>query len=80
MYLTHKGEGAFWPAGEVRVRGRGPVRVTVDAARPTDLQRHLGVQRRVWLGTLAATRPGKKRVPLADACGRYVDHYITFRR
>ncbi len=80
MYLTHKGQGAFWPAGELHVRGRDSVRVTVDAARPSQLQRDLGVERRVWLGTLAATRPGTGRmVPLHDACGQYVDHYVTFR-
>ena len=80
MYLTHQGQGAFWPAGALRVRGGGPVPVTVEAARPSQLQRDLGVERRVWLGGLAATRPGAKRVPLRDACGRYVDHYVTFRR
>ena len=77
MYLTHQGQGAFWPAGEVRVRDGAPVQVTVDAERPTRLQRDLGVERRVWLGTLAATRPGAKQVALNDACGRYVDHYTV---
>jgi hypothetical protein len=77
MYLTKKGQGAFWPAGEVRVRGGGPVAVTVDAARPSQLQRGLGVERRVWLGTLAATQPGAKRVALQDACGQYVDHFTV---
>jgi hypothetical protein len=77
MYLTHQGQGAFWPAGEVRVRERGPVRVTVDAARPTAFQRTLGVERRVWLGTLAASRPGSERVALGEACGRYVDHFTV---
>ena len=77
MYLTEQGQGAFWPAGEVRVRGRAPVRVTVDAARPSGLQRDLGVHRRVWLGRLAASRPGGERVALQDACGQYVDHYTV---
>jgi hypothetical protein len=77
MYLTHQGQGAFWAAGEVRVRGGGPVSVTVDAARPSRRQRGLGVERRIWLGTLAATRPGKKRVALHDACGQYVDHFTV---
>jgi hypothetical protein len=82
MYLTQKGQGAFWPAGEVRVSGGGTVSVTVDAARPSQLQRDLGVERRVWLGTLAATRSGApKRVALHDACGQYVDHFtVTSRR
>jgi len=80
MYLTHKGEGAFWPAGRISVRGGDPVRVTVDAPRPSELQRDLGVDRGVWLGTLAATQPGLQRVPMRDACGRYVDHFITFQQ
>ncbi|HVL19184.1 MAG TPA: hypothetical protein VM387_14360, partial [Gemmatimonadales bacterium] len=43
MYLAVMGQGAFWPAGEVRVGGSGPVTVTVDAARPSQLQRDLDV-------------------------------------
>ncbi|HSF02771.1 MAG TPA: hypothetical protein VLA62_07170, partial [Solirubrobacterales bacterium] len=77
MYLTEQGQGAFWPAGEVRVRERAPLRVTVDAARPSRRQRDLGVQRRVWLGRLAASRPGGERIALRDACGQYVDHYTV---
>jgi hypothetical protein len=80
MYLTHQGQGAFWPAGGLEVAERGPVVVTVEAARPTQRQRDLGVERKVWMGDLAATRPGVKRIPLRDACGKYVDHYVTFRR
>ncbi len=79
MYLTHQGQGAFWPAGRLRATGAGSVTVTVSAARPTRLQRLLGVRRQVWLGPLAATRPGDAReVPIRRACGRFVDHF-TFR-
>jgi hypothetical protein len=74
MYLTHQGEGAFWPAGDVRSEG-GPVTVTVRAAEPSGLQRRLGVKREVWLGTLAATRSGSRQVALRDSCGSYVDHF-----
>ena len=35
----------------------------------------LGVRRQVWLGTLAATRPGASQIPIRRACGRFVDHY-----
>jgi hypothetical protein len=77
MYLTHKGQGAFWPAGEVRVRGPAPVPVAVEAARPTQLQRDLGVPRKVWLGRVAASRLGEHSVALSDACGRYVDHFTV---
>jgi hypothetical protein len=75
MYLTHQGQGAFWPAGEVRGGAEGPVTVIVRAARPTGRQRDLGVTRQVWLGRLAASRPGSEQVPLREACGRYVDHF-----
>ncbi len=79
MYLTHQAQGAFWSAGSVRVARPGPVRVRVTAARPTRLQRLLGVRRQVWLGPLAATMPGSvAEVPIDRACGRYVDHF-TFR-
>jgi hypothetical protein len=77
MYLTHQGQGAFWAAGEVRAGGGGSVPVTVSAARPSRLQRDLGVRRQVWLGTLTATRPGARRVALHDACGLYVDHFTV---
>jgi hypothetical protein len=79
MYLTHQAQGAFWAAGNLRVAHRGPVRVQVSAAKPTRLQRLLGVRRRVWLGPMAATMPGSvTQVPIHRACGRYVDHF-TFR-
>ncbi len=78
MYLTHQGQGAFWPAGTLRAPKAGPVTVRVSAAEPTRLQRLLGVRRQVWLGPLAATRPGSTQVPIRRACGRFVDHY-TFR-
>ena len=79
MYLTHQGQGAFWPAGKARGRAGGSTAVTVSAARPSRLQRLLGVKRQVWLGTLAATRPGVKLVALHDACGLYVDHFTVQR-
>jgi hypothetical protein len=78
MYLTHQGQGAFWPAGELEVTARRPVSVTVSAREPSSLQRALGVDRRVWLGTLAASRVGPPaQAPLTRACGRYVDHYLA---
>jgi hypothetical protein len=87
MYLTHQGQGSFWPVGEVEVPANGsaaasgePVRVDVAAAEPSALERALGAPRRVWLGELAATRldptagSTPRAVALADACGDYVDH------
>jgi hypothetical protein len=53
----------------------------VRAAEPTGLQRALGVERRVWLGDLAAT-PQERPVAettLERACSRYVDHFALDR-
>jgi len=76
MYFTHQGQGAFWPAGEVSVKKAGPVKITITAGRPSALQRLLGVRRRVWLGSIAASPMGATRsVPLTRSCGAYIDHY-----
>ena len=76
MYLTHQGEGAWWDAGTIAVKGGGPVTISVSAERPSRLQRLLGVRRQVWLGGVAASRATKAHtVPIGQACGRYVDHY-----
>ena len=74
MYIDHKGQGSFWSAGSVDAR-RGMTTVTVRAEQPTGLQRLLGVKRQVWLGYVAATRPGVGHVPLRAACGHDVDHW-----
>jgi hypothetical protein len=78
MYIDHKGQGSFWAAGRVRSNG-GAVRVTVRAQQPTGLQRTFGVERQVWLGSLAATRPGSRTTPLDNACGQFVDHWQSPR-
>jgi hypothetical protein len=81
MYLTHQGEGSYWPVGELQVSdGSGQVRVDVEAEQPNGVERALDAPRRVWLGHLAATRldattDAAFRVSPAQACGRYVDHY-----
>ncbi len=75
MYLTHQGQGAFWSAGRLRMKRPGEVTVSVSAAKPSGFQRLIGVRRQVWLGNLAATRPGAREVPIHRACGRYLDHY-----
>jgi hypothetical protein len=78
MYLTHQAQGSFWPAGSLQAKRPGPVTVTVTAQKPNRFQRLMGVRRQVWLGPLAATRPGSQQVPIRRACGQYLDHY-TFR-
>ena len=77
MYLNHKAQGAFWPAGRLRVKHAGPVTVTVSAGKPSELQRLAGVRRQVWLGPLAATQAGSGKAPLRSACGRFVDHFTV---
>jgi len=78
MYISGAGRGAFWPAGEFE--GSGSATVTVRAAEPTGLQDALGVERRVWLGDVAATPAADPRIgPIEDACGDYVDHFSLER-
>jgi hypothetical protein len=81
MYLTSPGRGAFWPAGEIQVEaGDGPVTIEVLAGVLSDLQDALGVERRVWLGNLAATPIAEsEETAIADACGEYLDRF-TLRR
>lgn len=79
MYLTHQGESSFWPVGELEVRSRGSVPVSVSSHEPGSLERAVDAPRRTWLGEVAATRldPLTRRprtVALEEACGAYVDH------
>jgi hypothetical protein len=72
------GEGPFWPAGELNVRGGEPVELTVAQQPLETYQRLLGVEHTTWLGEIAATRPGGgEEVPLSEACGRYVDWFTV---
>ena len=79
IYLAQEGRGAFWPAGEVAVDGDVPedLEVEVRASEPSALQRLLGVERRVWLGTLTFTEAAEPtEVPLDQACDRYTDRLV----
>jgi hypothetical protein len=77
MYLLHQGQGSFWPVGAVKAPKGEALTITLSAGGRTGLQRALGVKRQVWLGEIAATRAGSaQEMPLADACGRYVDHFL----
>ena len=80
VYLTHQGEAGFWDAGIVHVLETGPVTVTVHAEEPNTLQRALGVDRKVWLGRVAATTAAPRGIATADACGEYLDHYVPGAR
>jgi hypothetical protein len=67
--------GQFWPAGTVRSDG-GRMRFTATAAEPSTLQRLSGYSGMAELGELVAVRVGRHRtVPLARACGHWVDWY-----
>ena len=66
MYIDGAGRGAFWPAGELEAADRGPVEVEVRAEAPSGLQEALGVERRVWLGELAASSAADPVAPHPD--------------
>ncbi|MEK6327758.1 MAG: hypothetical protein AABM66_09610, partial [Actinomycetota bacterium] len=85
--LDYRGSVPFHAAGELTVRRRGPVRLTVSVERPPLAGRLLGAHSVAHLGTLAAspaasdrsTGPipgqGERRIPLESACGRYLDWF-----
>ena len=70
------GQGPFWPAGRIEVPKGGRVRITVEADDVSGISRLLGVDATAAIGNIVAVQPGAwHRVPFADACGEYVDHY-----
>lgn len=76
MYIDGAGRAAFWPAGELSAGASGPVEIELRAKRPSGLQRALGVERRVWLGSIAATAAEDRVIrELRGACGAYLDHF-----
>jgi hypothetical protein len=67
-------DGQFWPAGEVV--GGGELRFTVTTAGPTTTQRLSGYDGKAYLGELVAVPAQPHRtVPLAQACGGWIDWY-----
>ena len=53
-----------------------PVTFEATAGEPPLIGRLLGTETRAYLGRIAATPVGEReRVPLAEACGRYLDWY-----
>jgi hypothetical protein len=67
--------GQFWPAGTIRSTG-APVRFTVTADGPNTLQRLTGYTGKASLGELVAVPRRRHRiVPLAKACGGWMDWY-----
>lgn len=74
--LLFRGPGAYFPVGEIEVGREGPVRFTISVDPPPAIGRLLGAEMRAYLGPIAATPvPSQETIPLASACGRYLDWY-----
>lgn len=76
--LDFRGETPAFPVGEVEVDGPVSAELTVEPERPNAIARLLGAPNEAHLRSLTATPsfPGAvRRVPLSEACGRYVDWY-----
>jgi hypothetical protein len=87
--LDYRGSVPYFPAGELTVRHRGPVRFTVSVQSPPLAGRLLGTKSEAHLGAIAASPAGaggpipgeaERMIPLRKACGRYVDFYAPTPR
>jgi hypothetical protein len=78
--LDYRGTSPYFPAGRVRSDGRHPIRVRVEVREGNLLRRLVGGERPAHLRRLAASPTGGIAVvPIARACGRYVDWYRPAR-
>lgn len=78
--LDFRGETPTFPVGDVEVSGPTKAVVTVEPEEPNLLARLLRAPNEAHLRSLTATPTNPdaiRRVPLADACGSYVDWYRT---
>jgi hypothetical protein len=67
--------GQFWPAGRYRSEG-GKVEFTLSAADASTLQSLSGFDGKAYIGELVAVPAKPHRVvPLAQACGQWIDSY-----
>jgi hypothetical protein len=82
--LDYRGSVPYYPAGELTVRRKGPVRFTVAVDDPPTMGRLLGTKSQAHLGAIAASPaagkgpiPGEAErvIPIDRACRRYVDFY-----
>jgi hypothetical protein len=87
--LDYRGSVPYYPAGELTVRRKGPVRFTVAVDDPPTMGRLLGTKSQAHLGAIAASPaagegpiPGEAErvIPTDRACGRYVDFYAATAR
>ncbi len=78
--LDYRGTSPYFPAGRVRSDGKNPIQVRVEVHEGNLLARLIGGERPAHLRRLAATPAGgTATVPIAEACGRYVDWYRPAR-
>jgi hypothetical protein len=86
--LDYRGSLPYFPVGTVRVDRSGPVALSVSVERPPLAGRLLHADSIAHLGAIAATQAGdggplpgegERTVPLARACGGYVDWYEPTR-
>jgi hypothetical protein len=77
--LLFRGPSPYYPAGSLVVGKPGRVSFDVGVADPPPVGRLLGTESKAYLGGIAATRadPARQTVPLARACGSYVDWYVV---
>jgi hypothetical protein len=74
-------DGQYWPAGSIDLSAPARVRFTVSVDDPNTLQRLSGYDGKAFLGELTARRvAAERRVPLAQACGSWVDFYSGGRQ
>jgi hypothetical protein len=87
--LDYRGSVPYYPAGELVADRAGPVRFTVEVKRPPFTGRLLGTKSQAHLGAIAASPAGpggpipgegESAIPLARACGEYVDWYAPTSR
>jgi hypothetical protein len=73
--ISLNNNGQFWPAGKFRSKG-GKVEFTVKAADADWIQSLTGYDAKAYIGEIVATKAEpRETVPLAQACGRWIDHY-----
>jgi hypothetical protein len=73
--ISLNNNGQFWPAGKFRSKG-GKVEFTVEAASADWLQSLTGWDAKAYVGEIVATKAEPRReVPLAQACGGWIDSY-----
>jgi hypothetical protein len=73
--ISLNNNGQYWPAGKFQSQG-GKVEFTIHAAPADWLQSLTGYDGKAYVGELVATKAEpRKTVPLAQACGGWIDWY-----